>query len=199
MLVGYARTSTHEQAASLESQIEALKSAGCEKIFSEQASAVGSRPQLAAAMSFIREKDVFIVTRVDRLARSTAELLKIIEDLEKRDIGLVVQSMNGMELDTRSAISKLMLTMLGAVAEFERQMMLERQREGIARAKAEKRYKGRAPTARNQLAQMKKLQAAGLGASAIAKQLGVNRSSVYRLLSPKDEASSATTLSNKRK
>jgi DNA invertase Pin-like site-specific DNA recombinase len=75
-----------------------------------------------------------------------------------------------------------MLTILGAVAEFERSLMLERQREGIARAKAEKRYKGRAPTARNQLTKMQELKAAGVGAASIARQLGVNRSSVYRLL-----------------
>lgn len=184
MLIGYARTSTHEQAASLETQIAALKEAGCEKIFSEQTSAVGSRPQLTAAMSFIREKDVFMVTRVDRLARSTSDLLKIVEDLEKREIGLIVQSMNGMELDTRQAISKLMLTMLGAVAEFERQMMLERQRDGIAKAKAEKRYKGRAPTARNKLADIRALKSQGLGVSEIARRLKINRSSVYRLLAP---------------
>ncbi len=184
MLIGYARTSTHEQSASLESQIAALQQAGCEKIFAEQTSAVGSRPQLTAAMSYIREKDVFMVTRVDRLARSTSDLLKIVEDLEKREIGLIVQSMNGMELDTRNAISKLMLTVLGAVAEFERQMMLERQREGIAKAKAERRYKGRAPTARRQLAEIQSLKSQGVGASEIARRLKINRSSVYRVLAP---------------
>lgn len=183
MLVGYARTSTHEQAASLEAQIAELREAGCEKIFSEQASAVGKRPQLDAAMAFIREKDVFMITRVDRLARSTADLLKIVDNLEKREIGLVVKSMNGMELDTRNAISKLMLTVLGAVAEFERQMMLERQREGIAKAKAEKRYKGRDPSALRKLPEIKALKNQGIGASEIARRLKINRSSVYRLLS----------------
>jgi DNA invertase Pin-like site-specific DNA recombinase len=92
--------------------------------------------------------------------------------------------MNGMELDTRNAISKLMLTVLGAVAEFERQMMLERQREGIAKAKAERRYKGRAPTARRQLAEIQSLKSQGVGASEIARRLKINRSSVYRVLAP---------------
>jgi DNA invertase Pin-like site-specific DNA recombinase len=183
MLVGYARTSTTDQVAGFEAQRQQLIAAGCEKLFAEQVSATAShRQQLQEALAFLREGDALVVTKADRLARSTAELLKLVEDLDQRGIGLRILSMNGMELDTRRATSKLMLTILGAVAEFERSLMLERQREGIAKAKAEKRYKGRAPTARNQLAQMQELKAAGLGAAAIARQLGVNRSSVYRLL-----------------
>lgn len=182
MLVGYARTSTTDQVAGFEAQKAQLIAAGCEKLFAEQVSAVGERQQLKEALAFMREGDALVVTKADRLARSTAELLRLVEDLEKRGIGLRILSMNGMELDTRQATSKLMLTILGAVAEFERSLMLERQREGIAKAKAERRYKGRAPTARRQLAQMQELKAAGLGATEIARRLGVNRSSVYRLL-----------------
>lgn len=182
MLVGYARTSTTDQVAGFEGQKAQLMAAGCEKLFAEQVSATAHRAELKTALAFMREGDALVVTKADRLARSTAELLRIVEDLNQRGIGLRILSMNGMELDTRQATSKLMLTILGAVAEFERSLMLERQREGIAKAKAEKRYKGRAPTARNQLAQMQELKAAGLGATAIARQLGVNRSSVYRLL-----------------
>jgi DNA invertase Pin-like site-specific DNA recombinase len=182
MLVGYARTSTTDQVAGFDAQKAQLEAVGCEKLFVEQVSAVGERQQLKEALAFMREGDALVVTKADRLARSTAELLRLVEDLEKRGIGLRILSMNGMELDTRQATSKLMLTILGAVAEFERSLMLERQREGIAKAKAEKRYKGRAPTARRQLAQMQELKAAGLGATEIARRLGVNRSSVYRLL-----------------
>ena len=148
MLVGYARTSTVEQAAGLAAQRRDLKAAGCEKIFAEQVSSVAERAKLTAALEFVREGDVLVVTKPDRLARSTRNLLDIVEDLERRGIALVVLSMGGQRIDTRSPTGKLMLTMLGAIATFERDLMLERQREGIAKAAAEGKYKGRAPTAR---------------------------------------------------
>lgn len=183
MLVGYARTSTLEQRSSLESQQEQLLAAGCERVFAEMVSALGDRKQLAAAMAFMRDGDTLVVTKADRLARSTAELLKIVEQLEQRGIGLVVQSMGGVALDTRSsATAKLMLTMLGAVSQFERELLLERQRDGIAKAKAQGAYKGRQPTARRQLAKIKELKAQGMAVRAIAETLKISRPSVYRLL-----------------
>src|SRR4051812_25367619 len=120
-----------------------------------------------------------MVTKPDRLARSTAELLAIEADLSKRGVGLVVLSMGGERLDTRNATSKLMLTILAGVATWEREIMLERQREGIAKAKAEGAYKGRKPSI--DAAKVKAL-AATMGPAAIAKQLGIARSSVYRML-----------------
>lgn len=182
MLVGYARTSTTDQVAGFEAQKAQLAAAGVEKVFAEQVSAAGHRAELKAALAFMREGDALVVTKADRLARSTTELLHLVEQLDGRGIGLRILSMNGMELDTRQATSKLMLTILGAVAEHERSLMLERQREGIARAKAEKRYKGRDASARRQLAEMRSLKAQGIGATEIARRLKVNRSSVYRLL-----------------
>jgi DNA invertase Pin-like site-specific DNA recombinase len=122
--------------------------AGCKKLFSEQVSSVASRDKLKAVLDFVREGDVLIVTKPDRLARSTAELLTIEADLSTRGIGLVVLSMGGEKLDTRNPTSKLMLTILAGVATWEREIMLERQREGIAKAKADGKYKGRKPTAR---------------------------------------------------
>jgi len=122
---------------------------------------------------------VLTVTKPDRLARSTAELLSIEADLTKRGIGLVILSMGGEKLDTRKPTSKLMLTILAGVATWEREIMLERQREGIAKAKAAGKYKGRPISI--DVAQVKLLRAT-LGPAAIAKRLGIARSSVYRVL-----------------
>ena len=97
-------------------------------------------------------------------------------------VGLRVLSMGGAELDTSVSTGRLMLTMLGAVAEFERSLMLERQREGIAAAKASGKYKGRAPTVQKQAAEMLELRRQGVGPADIARRLGVARSSVYRVL-----------------
>jgi DNA invertase Pin-like site-specific DNA recombinase len=127
MIIGYARTSTTDQAAGLAAQERDLKSAGAEKVFSEQVSSVAKRDRLKACLDFLREGDALMVTKPDRLARSTAELLTIEADLSKRGIGLVVLSMGGERLDTRNPTSKLMLTILAGVATWEREIMLERQ------------------------------------------------------------------------
>jgi DNA invertase Pin-like site-specific DNA recombinase len=167
----------------LEAQQRDLRAAGAVKLFSEQVSSVARRAQLEAALEFIRHGDVLIVTKLDRLARSTADLLGIVAKLEAKGVGLRVLSMSGGgELDTRSPTGRLMLTLLGAVGEFERTLMLERQREGIAKAKTEGRYKGRVPTARRQTSEVRRLAAEGVKAADIAIKLGIARSSVYRIL-----------------
>jgi DNA invertase Pin-like site-specific DNA recombinase len=148
MIVGYSRVSTAEQVAGLAAQERDLTAAGAERVFKEQVSSVASRAVLTECLGFLRAGDVLVCTKPDRLARSTAELLSIEADLTKRGIGLVVLSMGGERLDTRNPTSRLMLTILAGVATWEREIMLERQREGIAKAKAEGRYKGREPTAR---------------------------------------------------
>jgi DNA invertase Pin-like site-specific DNA recombinase len=134
---------------------------------------------LTECLAFLRERDVLTATKPDRLARSTAELLSIEADLSKRGIGLVVLSMGGERLDTRNPTTKLMLTILAGVATWEREIMLERQREGIARAKAAGKYKGRPVSI--DAAEIKRLSSE-LGPAAIAKRLGIARSSVYRAL-----------------
>ena len=182
MIVGYARTSTAEQHAGLDAQLRDLAAAGCEKTFSEQVSSVAARTQLAAALDFVRDGDVFIVTKPDRLARSTADLLGIVARLEARGIGLVVLSMGGERMDTRNPTSKLMLTILAGVAAWEREIMLERQREGIAKGKAEGAYKGRAPTARRQADDVLARLDGGATVLQVAKQLGIGRASVYRIM-----------------
>jgi DNA invertase Pin-like site-specific DNA recombinase len=179
MIIGYGRTSTFDQAAGLAAQERDLVAAGATKLFTEQVSSIAKRDRLAECLAFLREGDVLMVTKPDRLARSTAELLAIEADLSKRKIGLVVLSMGGERLDTRNPTSKLMLTILAGVATWEREIMLERQREGIAKAKAEGKYKGR--PAHIDAAEIRRLTAT-MGPAAIAKQLGIARGSVYRLL-----------------
>ncbi len=182
MVVGYARSSTVDQEAGFEAQKRDLQAAGCEKVFGEKVSSVAEREQLKACLTFLRESDTLMVTKPDRLARSTAELLAIEADLAKRGVGLVVQSMG---LDTRgngsNPTTRLQLTILAAVAQFEREIMLERQREGIAAAKAKGKYQGRPPSI--DAREVKRLIDEGLPPSAVAKRLGVARSSVYRVLS----------------
>src|SRR6195952_5411837 len=114
MIVGYARTSTEDQHAGLEAQERDLKAAGAGRLFSEKVSSVAARPGLSGCLEFLREGDALMVTKPDRLARRTAELLTIEADLSKRGIGLIVLSMDGECLDTRNPISKLMLTILAA-------------------------------------------------------------------------------------
>jgi DNA invertase Pin-like site-specific DNA recombinase len=179
MLIGYARTSTLEQEAGLEAQLRDLQALGCEKIFSEQTSSVGPRPVLDQALEFVREGDALVVTKLDRLARSVVHLGQIIEQLTAKGVSLRILSMG---VDTATPTGKLMLNVLGSVAQFEREMMLERQREGIAKAKGEGKYKGRKPTARAKADEIKALAAQGLSMGAIAQRLGIGKGSVHRLL-----------------
>jgi len=183
VLVGYCRTSTSDQVAGSEAQERDLLATGCtEKVFREHISSLAVREQLEAALDWVREGDVLVVTRLDRLARSTADLLRIIASLEAKGVGLRILDFGGSAVDTQSPTGKLLLVVLSAIAQWEREIMIARQREGIAKAKAEGRYKGRAPTARAKLSQVRELQATGLGASAIAERLSISRASVYRLL-----------------
>lgn len=184
MLIGYARTSTLDQRASIEAQVRDLTAVGCEKVFSEQVSSVdvANREQLALALDFVREGDTLAVTKLDRLARSVAHLLSIVDTLNRKGVALRIL---GMGIDTATPTGKLMLTVLGGIAEFEREIMLERQREGVAKAKAEGKYKGRKPTAMAQAEDVRRLKAEGMGATEIATRLGIGRASVYRALAGK--------------
>lgn len=193
MLIGYARTSTLDQKAGLDAQRRDLEAVGCERIFVEQVSSVDvvSRAQLAEALAFAREGDTLVVTKLDRLARSVAHLVGILGQLEAKGVALRILSMG---IDTATPTGKLMLTILGGVAEFEREIMLERQREGIAKAKAEGKYKGRAPTARAKAEEVLRLHAEGIGGTEIATRLGIGRASVYRILEEAKNAASDATL-----
>ncbi len=101
---------------------------------------MATRTQLQAAIEFVRENDVLVVTKIDRLARSISDLLAIIQRLEHKKVGMRILNLG---MDTQTPTGKLMLTVLGGIAQFEREIMLERQREGVAKAKATGKYKGR--------------------------------------------------------
>ena len=180
VIVGYARTSTVEQVAGFEAQGRLLKDAGATKLFSEQVSSVAIRPQLEAAIDFVREGDTLMVTKLDRLARSVANLMDIIARLQAKEVALRLD----LGLDTATPTGRLMLTVMGGIAEFERAMMLERQREGIAKAKGEGRYKGRKPTVRVKSEQALALKAEGRSMRQIADALGISLGSVHGMLKP---------------
>lgn len=179
MIIGYARTSTVEQIAGFEAQLEELKTTGCEKLFSEQVSSVATRRQLENALDFVREGDVFVVTKLDRLARSITDLMKIIAKLNGKLVGLRILNLG---MDTETPTGKLMLTVLGAVAQFEREMMLERQREGVIKAKAAGKYKGRKPIDKERRDGVLELAAGGVTKANIARQLCIGEATVYRIL-----------------
>ena len=189
MIVGYARTSSLAQVAGLEAQERELRAAGCDKIFREQVSSVAERQQLEAALDYVREGDSFTVTKLDRLARSVGDLLAIVARLEAKGVSLRVLSMSGNQaLDTATSTGRLMLSVIGAVGQAEREAMLERQREGIAKAKREGRYKGRVPTARRQAAEISRTEggrASGPRKSPV--RLGIGRASVYRVLGEQEK------------
>jgi len=180
VLIGYARTSTTDQKAGLDAQLRDLQAAGCTKIFKEEISSVaGKRPELDRALEFVREGDVLVVTKLDRLARSVADLMTITTALKAKGVELRILA---IQLDTSTPTGKLMLNLLGSIAEFERELMLERQREGIAKAKAEGKYKGRVPTARSKADDVLAMRAAGKTPQQIQEALGISRASYFRIV-----------------
>lgn len=176
-IYGYARVSTSDQDLTI--QRETLLKAGCELVREEKQSGTTTekRVELRTLMDFMRAGDVLTVTRVDRLARSIGDLQDIVRELKAKGVALKATE---QPIDTSTAAGKAFLDMLGVFAEFETNLRRERQMEGIAKAKAEGVYKGRKPSV--DTAAVKRLAAEGIGASAIAKQLGIGRASVYRAL-----------------
>ncbi len=178
MLLGYSRTSTLDQVAGLEAQKRDLEALGCQKIFSEQTSSVGPRKALEDLLEFARAGDTVVVTKLDRLARSVVHLGKIIETLEAKGVALRILDLN---LDTSTATGELILNVMASVAQFERAMMIERQKEGVQKAKAEGKYKGRKATARAKAQEVRELIKQGMPKREIAKTLGIGERSVYRV------------------
>lgn len=178
MLVGYARVSSTDQ--HLDIQLDALRQAGCEKVFFEKVSGRSTRDrhELTQALDFVREGDTLVVTRLDRLARSVGDLHRIIELLTEKKVAF--RCLNQSGVDTYTSTGRLMLSILGAVAAFENDIRRERQAEGIARAKAAGKYRGRPQSV--DATMVRKLRQDGLGASQIARELNVSRASVYRSL-----------------
>jgi len=178
-LIGYARVSTKEQDNQL--QIDALNNAGCEKIFTEKQSGTTTknRIELANCLSYMREGDTLLVTRIDRLARSLRDLQNLVHELKLKGIALKAIE---QPVDTSTAAGKAFLDMLGVFAEFETNIRRERQLEGIAKAKAEGRYMGRKPTAKAKSEQVLELIAQGITKKAVAEELNIGVASVYRIL-----------------
>ena len=178
MKIGYARVSTTDQ--DLTVQLEALKAAGCEVVRSEKVSGTSreGRSVLEGILDFIHEGDELVVTRVDRLARSIGDLQDIVRMLRARGGSLRATE---QPIDTSTAAGKAFLDMLGVFAEFETNLRRERQMEGIAKAKAAGVYKGRKPEIdADEVRRLRDVE--GLGATDIAKRLGIGRASVYRVL-----------------
>jgi DNA invertase Pin-like site-specific DNA recombinase len=177
MLYGYARVSTTDQDLAI--QETALKAAGCTIVRSEKESGTSrnGRAELETLLDFIRRGDTLVVTRVDRLARSIADLQDIVRALKAKGAALKATE---QPIDTSTAAGKAFLDMLGVFAEFETNLRRKRQLEGIAKAKAAGVYKGRKATI--QVGAIKELKQQGLGATEIAKRLGIGRGSVYRVL-----------------
>lgn len=176
---GYARVSTAGQ--NIEPQREALRKAGCELIREEKASATSraGRPELKLLLEFIRPGDTLVVTRIDRLARSMKDLQDIIHELRQKGANIKATE---QPIDTSNAAGKAFLDMLGVFAEFETNLRRERQLEGIEKAKANGKYKGRKPVARNKTPEILRLAHEGLTRQAIADELEIGIASVYRAL-----------------
>lgn len=178
MLVGYARVSTRDQNPAL--QLEALHSAGCEKVFTEKASgAQRDRPELQAALDYLRAGDALVVWKLDRLARSVRQLVETAELLQKRGIGLKVLT---QAIDTTSPGGRLTFHLLAAIAEFERELTLERTQAGLAQARALGRRGGRKPAmGESEIRRAKAmLSDRSITVEEVARQMGVQPSTLYR-------------------
>lgn len=174
---GYARVSSNDQDTAI--QEAALLAAGCTRVITEKKSgtSIKGRTELQNLLDFVRQGDTVVVTRIDRLARSTADLLAIVETLEEKGVNLKATE---QPIDTSTPAGRAFMQMLGVFAEFETAIRKERQMDGIAKAKQEGVYKGRKPTI--DADEVRELAAAGKGATEIARELGIGRASVYRYL-----------------
>jgi DNA invertase Pin-like site-specific DNA recombinase len=182
-LYGYARVSTNDQDFTLQEQ--ALRAAGCEVIRAEKVTGTSrtGRTELQVLLDFLRRGDTLVVTRIDRLARSIKDLQDIVCTLKEQ--GVTLKAIE-QPIDTRSAAGKAFLDMLGVFAEFETHLRRERQIEGIAAAKSRGVYRGRKPSV--DTAEILRLRLEDkLGATAIARRLGVGRATVYRALANREQ------------
>ncbi len=180
MKLGYARVSTDEQ--SLESQCQRLSAAGCEKLFEEKISgAARNRPKLEKLVEQLRKGDVLVVTRLDRLARSTSELLRIAERITEKNAGL--QSLDEPWADTTSSSGRMVMTIFAGIAEFERTLILSRTQEGRLAAQARGVAFGRPKKMQpDQQELARELVRDGKSISAVARTFNVHPATIYRVL-----------------
>lgn len=192
-MIGYARVSSNDQ--NLERQLEALKVLGIIRIYTDKTSGKNTdRPGFLQMMDYVREGDHVYVCSMDRLARSLKDLLEVNERFQKKGVAIHYLKEN-ITIDPNgnlSPISKLLLSMMGAVAEFERALIRERQAEGIALAKKRGVYKGRAPIDAEIIAKVKEKIALGIPITKVAKELGIGRTTIYKYLSSSDELTGTT-------
>jgi DNA invertase Pin-like site-specific DNA recombinase len=183
MLYGYARVSTLDQDLSV--QKEKLTAAGCTVIRAEKVSGTSTegRNELKTLLQFLRAGDTLVITRIDRLARSMRDLQNIAHELKQRGVTLKATE---QPIDTSTAAGKAFFDMLGVFGEFETNLRRERQLEGIAKAKADGVYAGKGRPASIDADRVRELKAQGMGATEIAKELGIGRASVYRVLDQLD-------------
>lgn len=176
MRIGYRRVSTQEQ------NLDRQELGDCEKIFEEKITgAKRDRPALKEMIEWAREGDEVVVHSLDRLARDLRDLQSIVQELNDKGVTVeFAQEKLRFSPGSEDPLSRLQFQMMGAFAEFERNIIRKRQAEGIARAKAKGVYKGRKPSIDARA--VKELRDKGLGASAIARELGIGRASVYRVL-----------------
>ncbi|RTL52293.1 MAG: recombinase family protein [Rhodocyclaceae bacterium] len=180
MKVGYARVSTQDQ--SLDLQMDALKAAGCEKVFTEKASdgAAADRAQLTAALEFARAGDVLVVWKLDRLGRTSRRLVELVHQL--RDKGIEFQSCTD-GIDTTTAMGRFFFVVMAALAEMERELIMERTRAGLAAAKARGRNGGRKPLDPAIIETLRILASSGQKTPAqICKELKISRATFYKYL-----------------
>ena len=177
MLVGYARVSSTGQ--NLDSQIEALKEIGCKKIFMEKKSGTNTKDrfELSNALDFVREGDVFVITRLDRCSRSVSDLYKILEILKNKNVSFKAINQN---IDTTTSTGKLMLGMLSIIAEFENDLRSERQTEGIKRAKELGKFNKKKSLTVEQVKEIIKLQNSDMTNQMIADKYNISRSTLLR-------------------
>lgn len=179
--IGYARVSSVGQ--TLDVQLSMLKEIGCDKIFAEKKSGLdGKRPELARCLDYVREGDLLLVTKLDRLARSTTDLYAILGRLKEKGAGF--RCLDNRDLDTTTKHGKLLLGMLALIAEFETDLRKERQLEGISRAKDRGVQFGRQPRiTKIQIDEMRSRRAAGALIRELQQDFGLSKAHVYRLLS----------------
>ena len=182
MLIGLARTSTLEQVAGLEGQVRDLEAYGCKRVFKEQVSSTAEREQLETGLGILRAGDKLVVTKLDHLAKSVQHLSQIIKKINSVGASLVILDLGGTAVDTSKPTGNLILNVMSSVAHFERAMMLERQREGIAKAKADGRYLGRKPTARAKTDLVKLALDKGISKAQICRDLDISKTSLYRII-----------------
>ena len=176
--VGYARVSSLSQSTDI--QKEALTKAGCNPVRTEKksGSTTEGRTELATIIDFLQEGDVLCVHKLDRLGRNTRDVLNLVHELSERGCSLQVLE---PAIDTSGPMGAMMLTVLGMVSEMELGFIKERQRAGIEKAKAAGVYKGRPTSVDHD--KIKQLKAEGMGATAIARELGCSRGAIYKALS----------------